>query len=177
MGSNTAVMAEKMTFMSSIARRFIHAMLDVIERCGFSSAEFLEKSELFLRSITPSYRKESFIAICKVFREVDPNLVDTEFYRSLLALREICTQENNNLKKVLSDSGIGFYVANLDEDDITNLIIFITHLIENLIRHVQSLRLDKTKNLDIADIRSSIESNFQQAMLYTLLQGREASEV
>lgn len=154
-----------MAIIALVIQNFMEITFDEIKRAGFLSVEFLEKTELFLRAVTPSYPKNEFDTLLDVFNQINPNFNQTRFYYGLTALRQICTHETEAGKILLDNSGIK--IANYSQIN-GSLIIFATHLIENIIRNVQGLRKLNNKEITIDELKFKINAHFQSCLLSTI---------
>jgi hypothetical protein len=157
---------DQMALVALTVQNFMVVMFDEIKRAGFSNLEFLEKGELFLRCVTPSYARADFETILAVFNQIQENFYKTKFYYGLVALREVCTQENENVKVLLKE--VGLVIENYDQVN-ASIVIFSSHLIENLIKFIQGIRrLQGVGNMSIDEMRFQINSNFQNCLLHTI---------
>lgn|GEM_PF-4401357 len=159
--------SDRLALISLKIEEFIIMMLDEVERSGFSGLEFLVHSQLFLRSITPSYRKEDFLILLRVLNELDSNINKTAFYFSLISLRKICS-DSNGLSEVLSFLGVKGKMQE-GKDVLSALVMFSTHFIENIIQQLSIMRADKaSRQKQVADFKLEIMRSVNQSLSKTL---------
>ncbi|RZI47219.1 hypothetical protein EDM53_03185 [Rickettsiales endosymbiont of Peranema trichophorum] len=75
-------------------RRFLEVILREVQRAGFFSHEFLEKSILFVLSTTPKISTSEFHTILNILEEVEQDFQNAEFYEALTSMRRICVDED-----------------------------------------------------------------------------------
>ncbi|KIE05412.1 hypothetical protein NF27_DT01860 [Candidatus Jidaibacter acanthamoeba] len=155
-----------MAVVALTIQNFMDIMFEEIKKAGFLNLEFLEKSEMFLRAVTPSYLRKEFDTLLSVFNQIEQNFQETKFYYGLTALRQLCTHETDEAKVLLDIAGIK--IADYAQIN-SSLIIFSTHLVENIIKFVQGMRKsNQHKNTPIDELKFKINSNFQYCLLNTV---------
>lgn len=158
--------ADKLALISLKIEDFVLVMLDEVERSGFTNVEFLVHSQLFLRSITPSYQQEDFLMLLRVLNDTDPEIINSAFYFSLISLRKLCA-DGSGVQEVFKVAGLSQPLAN--NKSLTSLAMFSTHFIENIIQQITLLRADKaSRNKTIAEYKFEISKCVHKSLSKTL---------
>jgi hypothetical protein len=123
----------KIEAISSKILLFLEIMLDELFNLNFSGPDFLQKAELFSRSILMTYDKKDFIELLNIMLEVYPQFYTTKFYMGLIALRKVCCLEFNEPLPGLDKIPKGILPELHQDSEIDyNSIFFITHLVLNI---------------------------------------------
>ncbi len=158
--------SNEMAIVALTIQSFMGVMFEEIKKAGFVSVEFLEKAELFLRAVTPSYPRNEFDTLLDVFIQIDENFSKTKFFYGLNALRQLCTHESQEAKILLDE--VGVTLSDYTKVN-SSLIIFASHLVENIIKFIQSVRKTKgIEDMSIDELRFKIDSQFQGCLLNTV---------
>lgn len=149
---------------------FLRALLEELDAFGFVGIEYLEKAELFTRSVMITYPKKDFAGLLNAMLEINPKFYQTKFFMGLVALRRTCALEfNHNLpglenipKGILPEIASG---AELNYD----VIFFITHLMLNVSRFINQIRHDDDlKELSTKQLKYRITNSFPDIATHTL---------
>lgn len=162
-----AVGADKLALISLKIEDFVLVMLDEVERSGFVNVEFLVHAQLFLRSVTPSYKQEDFLLLLKVLNDTDPEIINSAFYFSLISLRKLCS-DGSGAYEVFKVAGLSPSL-NINQKSLTSLVMFSTHFIENIIQQIALLRADKaSRTKTIAEYKLEISKCVHKSLSKTL---------
>lgn len=156
--------AEQFAAVSIALHKFVSVMFDELEYTGFKGVELIEKLELFLRAVTPTYSAKSFSDILSVLDKLDPRISQTKFYYGLNILRDMCTGKGRDFIEIIkgADNNIKY--------DQGEMVFFIVFLIENVIRSLRDLRAVKsTRELDNQQIRQLINEKYDENIIKTAL--------
>lgn len=163
------IRAQEVASISMTVYTFMDFMFDEIERTGFQGPEFLSKSELFLKAVTPSYPLKNFEEILTTLNKVDNRFPQTKFYKGFQGLRSLCSGDYEATIEIMSSSGVG-HVADKNVVD-KNLIFFGTFLIEQIIRYIKKLRNSPDlSKMSTKDFRKAIDDQFDHCVINTVTQ-------
>lgn len=156
-----SIPSEYLALIALKIEKFLDILFVSIEKAGFTGIEFLEKSEMILRSVTPRYSMQEFLILLQVLEEIDRNFLKTDFYTGMITLRQLCTQE------VITEGGK--WQENIDAPP--NLVMFTTHLIENLRQYLYVKRQeDRVRMMDNFAMKDAIRGVFKESLYKTVLE-------
>lgn len=166
-GNNGSQKARELAIMAVTLHRFMEIIFSQIVKSGIDNIEFLAKSELLLRSITPNFKKESFQELLLVMESVDPQMKESLLYYGLVSLRLICTGESEDSIEVFDKDGISHGI--IGKIQLSDCSFFITFLVEKIIRLIRDLRKNQiSKHLKSQDFMSKIDNQFDELVLETV---------
>lgn len=159
---------DKAALIALVMQNFLEIMYDEIKRSGFSNLEFLEKCELFLRSVTSEYDKDNFATLLHVFEQIDPEFERSKFYYGFTSMRSICTQD----LVLASEITDRLHISRVPEPiNLSNLLLFANHLVLNMIDFVQQVRkIPSISNMTIDELRCYLSGNYQNCVYDALNQ-------
>jgi hypothetical protein len=161
------VKAQEVASIAMTVYTFMDFMFEEIEHAVISGPEFLSKSELFLKAVTPSYPIQSFKDILNVLMQVDPNFSRTKFYQGLQGLRALCSGDYAAVIELVNDNGKSKLTYQNFVD--RNLVFFGTFLIEQIIRSIKDLRRNPdTAKMTTKDFRKQIDDQFDSCVINTV---------
>lgn len=167
---------DKVALIALLVQNFLEIMYDEIKRSGFSNLEFLEKCELFLRSVTSEYDQESFAILLQVFAQIDENFEKSKFFYGFTSIRNICTQ-NMIAASELTSRLYNYKEVNHDEEageaeeNINHILVFANHLILNMIDFIKHARkISSIGNMTIDELRYYLTNNYNNCVYNCLNQ-------
>lgn len=165
-GKSSYTNAKELARMAMTVYKYLEYTFDELEHAGFTGLEFIEKTELFLKCVTPSYPELSFNQILSTLEQIDNRFPKTKFYGALVGLRALCNGGNMVIEIVNERGG--------HDNEFTDrirkeLVFFVSILIEKLTRHLREYRKQK----DIAgftnqSFRVIIEDKFDECVMQTV---------
>ena len=159
--------ARELAIMAVTLHRFMEIIFSQIVKSGIDNIEFLAKSELLLRSITPTFKQENFQELLFVMESVDPQMKESLLYYGLVSLRLICTGESEESIEVFDKDGTSHGV--IDRVQLSDCSFFITFLVEKIIKLITDLRKNQiSRHLKSQDFMNKIDSKFDEMVLETV---------
>ncbi len=147
---------------------FMDYMFEEIEYAGFQGVEFLAKSELFLKAVTPTYPLTGFNQILKTLLDIDTRFPRTKFFQGFQGLRSLCSGDCGDTVELVNQAGKTQLqdTSSLSRD----LIFFSTFLIEKIIRMIKEIRNNKdSANLTVKEYRKQIDEHFDNCVVQTVM--------
>ncbi len=158
--------ADQITLLSFTVQNFLEAMLDELKRAGVENLEMLEKSEIFLRSVTPEYDADGFVTLLNILKQVDSSFYNSKFYYSFSSLRILCNKHHEDNISFMRAIGMQ---GNTDTAYAATMLSL--HLITNTILFIQSARkIESIKNITVDALRYYISNNFHNCLASILMQ-------
>jgi|GEM_PF-6849456 len=166
----TSLDLSQINLLASKLLSFLRVMLEEIEKLGFSNQEYLEKAELFIRSVLLTYPKEDFKELLTVMLGIYPKFYQTKFYMGLVALRKVCSLEFNQKFPGLENIPQGLLPELQEGMELDhNTIFFITHLMLNISQSINELQnKPEAKSLSTRELREAVTDEFPHVMARTL---------
>ncbi len=146
---------------------FMDYMFEEIEYTGFQGVEFLEKCELFLRAVTPSYPVTGFNQILQTLLQIDNRFPRTKFFQGFQGLRSLCSGDGGKVIELVQSDGKSIIsnTSHLHKD----LILFGTFLVEKIIRMIKQIRAKKeASQWSTVEYRKQIDEFFDQCVVQTV---------
>ena len=166
-GNNSTQKARELAIMAVTLHRFMEIIFSQIIKSGIDNVEFLAKSELLLRAITPTFKKENFQELLLVMESIDPQIKSSLLYYGLISLRLICTGESEESIEIYDKDGTshGF----IDKVQLSDCSFFITFLVEKIIKLITELRKNQiSRHLKSQDFMNKIDDKFDELVLETV---------
>lgn len=161
------IRAQEVASVAMTVYTFMDYMFEEIEYTGFKGPEFLEKCELFLRAVTPTYPANGFDQILQTLSQIDSRFPRTKFFQGFQGLRYLCTGEKGRVVEMINDSGKAHLVETKNLS--TDLIFFGTFLIEKIIRLIKDFRkIKETESWSPAECRKKIDEHFDHCVMQTV---------
>ncbi|MBS0236099.1 MAG: hypothetical protein JSS50_02030 [Proteobacteria bacterium] len=155
--------SEPLALIALHIQDFLSIMLQNLDKAGFTGPEFVEKGEMMLRSVTASYPLSDFLIILHIFQQIEASFVNSSFYRGLCTLRQICTHEDLSGKHDIESQQV-----NSGNPD---LIMFATHLVENLRQYFNQCRKDtRIREMTNHQIMFFLQDAFRDSLNKTVLE-------
>lgn len=166
-GSDGSQKARELAIMAVTLHRFMEIIFSQIIKSGIDNVEFLAKSELLLRSITPTFKKENFKELLYVMESIDPKMNESLLYYGLVSLRLICTGESDESIEVFDKNGVSH--GSIDKVQLSDCSFFITFLVEKIIKLITELRKNNiSRHLKSQDFMNKIDDKFDELVLETV---------
>lgn len=166
-GNDNSNKARELAIMAITLHRFMEIIFSQIIKSGINNIEFLAKSELLLRSITPTFNKDKFSELLAVMESVDPKIKESLLYYGLVSLRLICTGETEESIEVYDKDGINH--GKIDKMQLSDCSFFITFLVEKIIKLITELRKNNiSRHLKSQDFMNKIDDKFDELVLETV---------
>jgi hypothetical protein len=166
-GNDSSNKARELAIMAITLHRFMEIIFSQIVKSGINNVEFLAKSELLLRSITPTFKNEKFRELLNVMESVDPKIKDSLLYYGLVSLRLICTGETEESIEVYDKDGVNY--GKIEKLQLSDCSFFITFLVEKIIKLITELRKNNiSRHLKSQDFMNKIDDKFDELVLETV---------
>lgn len=163
---SSTVNAKELARMAMTIYKYLSYTFDELEHAGFIGLEFLEKTELFLKCVTPSYPELSFSQILSTLEQLDNRFPKTKFYGALVGLRALCNGGNEVIELVNEHGG---HDHEFTERVKRELVFFVSILIEKLLRNVREYRKQKgVAGFPNNELRNILEDKFDECVMQTL---------
>ncbi len=168
-GSSEAqkVRTQEVASVAMTVYTFMDYMFEEIEYTGFQGVEFLEKCELFLKAVTPSYPATGFNQILQTLLHIDNRFPRTKFFQGFQGLRSLCSGDSGKVIELIQSDGKSQIsnTSNLHKD----LILFGTFLVEKIIRMIKQIRAKKeASQWPTTEYRKQIDEFFDQCVVQTV---------